>query len=81
MRRFHGFPYQRVGIDIFPMDRMPADKETAKQKEIIRQGICNIKRMGSFAGKRSITGYLKGYGELCNVEIPQRDNLKTGCGD
>lgn len=27
MRRFHGFPYQRIGIDIYPLDYISRDKE------------------------------------------------------
>ena len=78
MRRFHGFPYQRVGIDIFPMDRMPEDLETAKlQKEVIRQGIAILREWDRLQESGQLQGYLKGYGELCNVEIPQRDDLKN----
>lgn len=78
MRRFHGFPYQRVGIDIFPMDRMPEDLETAKlQKEVIRQGIAILREWDRLQESGQLQGYLKGYGELCNVEIPQRDDLKS----
>lgn len=40
MKRFHGFPYQRVGIDIFPLDYMVRDAETLElQRIIIAHGI------------------------------------------
>lgn len=35
MKRFHGFPYQRVGIDIFPLDYMVRDAETLELQRII----------------------------------------------
>ena len=35
MKRFHGFPYQRIGIDIFPIDYMPKDRELVEvQKDL-----------------------------------------------
>ena len=40
MIRFHGFPYQRIGIDIFPIDNVCKDtEEDKKQQALIRQGI------------------------------------------
>ena len=35
MKRFHGFPYQRVGIDIFPLDYLVRDAETLELQRII----------------------------------------------
>lgn len=40
MKYFHGFPYQRAGIDIFPLDYISKDKEFADmQKQIIKLGM------------------------------------------
>lgn len=40
MRYFHGFPYQRVGIDIFPIDYISRDDGFVDiQKNIVRLGI------------------------------------------
>lgn len=38
MRYFHGFPYQRVGIDTFPLDYIPKDPELANiQKTCLKK--------------------------------------------
>ena len=40
VKYFHGFPYGRVGIDIFQLDYIPKEDEVAEiQKIILRQGI------------------------------------------
>ena len=44
MQRFHGFPYQRIGIDIFPMDYVPRDPELSQlQKKIVETGIALLR--------------------------------------
>lgn len=44
MKRFHGFPYQRIGIDIFPLDYISRDREIEEvQKTLFQQGIELIK--------------------------------------
>lgn len=78
MRRFHGFPYQRVGIDIFPLDNMPADMEVAKlQKEIIRQGIVILRDWDKLKETGELKNCLEDYGKLCNIEIPDREDIKN----
>lgn len=38
LRRFHGFPFFRIGIDIFPLDFMPKDSSlNLSQKEIMEK--------------------------------------------
>lgn len=40
MVRFHGFPYQRIGIDIFPIDKICDDPEAnARHQQLIKQGV------------------------------------------
>ena len=40
MKWFHGFPYQRIGLDIFPLDYIPRDQECAEvQKTLFQQGM------------------------------------------
>lgn len=78
MRRFHGFPYQRVGIDIFPLDKMPADEESAKlQRELIRHGIVILRDWVKLEEAGKLEKCLKEYGTLCGVEIPQRKDRKN----
>lgn len=78
MHRFHGFPYQRVGIDIFPLDKMPADEEMAMlQRELVRQGIVIIRDWDKLEKTGELKGCLEYYGGLCNVEIPKRPDIKN----
>lgn len=78
MHRFHGFPYQRVGIDIFPLDHMPADGEMAMlQRELIRQGIVILRDWDKLEKSGELQGCLEDYGKLCNVEIPKRPDIKN----
>lgn len=39
MRRFHGFPFFRIGIDIFPLDYMPGDPEMPELQKMILEKI------------------------------------------
>lgn len=78
MKRFHGFPYQRIGIDISPLDALPDDENLAYvQKEIIRQGILILREWDNIETTGELQGYLKGFGEACKVEIPQRKDIKN----
>ena len=48
MQYFHGFPYQRAGIDIFPLDYISVDEELANiQKVIIQQGNTLLENLSS----------------------------------
>lgn len=39
MVRFHGFPYQRIGIDIFPIDKVSDNIEiNKKQLQLVKKG-------------------------------------------
>lgn len=78
MKRFHGFPYQRIGIDIYPLDALPDDKNIAyAQSEIIRQGIMILRDWDIIEKTGELQGYLQGFGEACKVEIPQRKDIKN----
>ncbi len=78
MQKFHGFPYQRIGIDIFPLDDLPEDRELADiQREIIRQGIMILRDWDKLETAGTLQGYLKEYGTICNVEIPKRKDIKN----
>lgn len=78
MHRFHGFPYQRIGIDIFPLDALPDDERLAYvQREIIRRGILILRDWDKIEATGELQGYLQGFGEACKVEIPQRKDIKN----
>lgn len=78
MRYFHGFPYQRVGIDIFPLDTISADPNTASMHyELVRHGIAIMREWDALEASSELQGYLDGYGQACNVTIPTDGNVRN----
>ncbi|MCI5873712.1 MAG: LicD family protein [Clostridiales bacterium] len=72
MKRFHGFPYQRVGIDIFPLDAVPQDIERAKQqKDIIRYGIPLLRDWEILEKEQRLESALQKLEQLSGMQIPR----------
>lgn len=78
MQYFHGFPYQRVGIDIFPLDYIPKEEELAKiQKVMIQQGTSLLQNWNMLEQSGKLADSLKKYEELCNVKIEMKKDIKN----
>lgn len=78
MRYFHGFPYQRVGIDIFPMDYISRDIGiTNVQKQIIRLGIETLRDWNKLEENGMLDEYVNGFQKLCNVSFGNVNNVKN----
>ena len=78
MRYFHGFPYQRVGIDIFPMDYISRDIGiTNVQKQIIRLGIETLRDWNKLGENGMLDEYVNGFQKLCNVSFDNVNNVKN----
>lgn len=78
MRYFHGFPYQRVGIDIFPMDYISRDIGiTNVQKQIIRLGIETLRDWNKLEENGMLDEYVNGFQKLCNVSFDNANNVKN----
>lgn len=78
MRYFHGFPYQRVGIDIFPMDYISRDIGiTNVQKQIIRLGIETLRDWNKLGENGMLDEYVNGFQLLCNVSFDNVNNVKN----
>lgn len=72
MVRFHGFPYQRIGIDIFPLDYVPADKEMLEiQKQIIVYGRLILQYWDEYRNNGELETRLSVMEELCSTTIPR----------
>lgn len=72
MRRFHGFPYQRIGIDIFPLDYMPRDSELVEiQKDIFTYGIVILQYWDELKQSGELDAKLTSMEQLCSVSIPR----------
>ena len=70
MQRFHGFPYQRIGIDIFPMDYVPRDPELSRlQKKIVETGIALLRDWEQLQNENLLEDKIKVFGELCGIQI------------
>ena len=66
MKYFHGFPFQRVGIDIFPLDYIPVEQELAEmQKLIIRQGIVLLENWNDLNKTEDLNNEIKKFETLC----------------
>ena len=70
MKRFHGFPYQRIGIDIFPLDYISRDREIEEvQKTLFQQGIELIKNWNYLEQTGDLEKALELFGTACNVDL------------
>lgn len=78
MKRFHGFPYQRVGIDIFPLDAIPKDMKQAElQKDIIRHGIVLLRDWDSLKKQQSLERAIQELEQMSGVQIPRGDGNRN----
>lgn len=78
MKYFHGFPYQRAGIDIFPLDYIPVEAKLADiQKIMMIQGMNLLENWTTLEKAGKLEESLQEYEKLCNVRI-DRQNTKNG---
>lgn len=79
MVRFHGFPYQRIGIDIFPLDYMPRDRELVEiQNDMITYGMLVSQYWDAFRENGELDARLSNLEELCSVTLPRGDGAIHG---
>lgn len=72
MKYFHGFPYQRVGIDIYPVDDAPTDfEELTEVRNLASQGVVILRDWEALQQAGVLEAYLMQYGEICGAEIPK----------
>ncbi len=77
MKYFHGFPYQRVGIDIFPVDYIPRDDEEYEVwKSIIFFGMMILQSWEEFSQAGKLENYLQKMEELCTVSLPRSSDTE-----
>ncbi|MBP3487065.1 MAG: LicD family protein [Roseburia sp.] len=78
MKRFHGFPYQRVGIDIFPLDAIPKDAKQAElQKDIIRHGIPLLRDWEMLEEQHSLECALQTLEQMSGMQIPRGEGSRN----
>ena len=78
MGYFHGFPYQRVGIDIFPIDYIPNNTSEAElQKEIVKQGLFVLGQWDNLKKKGELDECLRRYLDMCNIYPKGETDIKN----
>lgn len=78
MKRFHGFPYQRVGIDIFPLDAIPKDEKQAELcKDILRHGIILLRDWDDLKKQQSLERAIQELERLSGMQIPRGDGNRN----
>lgn len=78
MKWFHGFPFQRVGIDIFPLDYINVDSNTAEmQRTMFRYGMYIATKWDALVKNGELEEYLRTFGELCNVKFDINHSLRN----
>lgn len=78
MMRFHGFPYQRVGLDIFPLDGIPQNTQQAElQKAIVRHGIPLLRDWEMLAAQQRLEIELRKLEQLAAMQIPRGEGSRN----
>lgn len=78
MVKFHGFPFQRVGIDIFPLDKVSNDPtEDIKQQELMKQGINILMGWDYYARKNMLEQEISSFENRANIFISRDEKIKN----
>lgn len=74
IKYFHGYPYEFVAIDIFPIDYIPDDNEMFYlQKALIQKALIIVAKWDEFKKQGVLDRYLKEYEEQIGMKLPQKD--------
>lgn len=78
MRFFHGFPYQRIGIDIFPLDYCTRDEETLfLQKSIMQYCVITLQNWDKYYEKGELEERIEYIEEISGVTLSRNDTCKN----
>lgn len=78
MKWFHGFPYQRIGIDIFPLDYISRDKEFVQvQKTLFQQGMELITNWNDLEQAGKLEEGIRMFELVCNVKLFFDEDVKN----
>lgn len=81
LKRFHGFPFFCVGIDIFPLDYLPRDSSLARRQKELMEKIWPLVMEFNPEKQCPVSKYEKYIKELellCNISLP-RDRTIANC--
>ena len=75
MKKFHGFPYTGIGIDIFPLDYISRDVEIADlQKTLFKMGMQLTANWDFLIKTGELEKCFNMFKDACNVELPMNKN-------
>lgn len=75
MERFHGFPYPGAGIDIFPLDYLPRDSESAEaQRMMIVYALSILQNWELCLENGELESRLQYMENLCGIILPRDDS-------
>lgn len=76
LERFHGFPFSRIGIDIFCLDYIPKDKNSANlQSSLICILMAVATNLNYYQKNGQLEEKLTFIEEACNVTLKRGENL------
>lgn len=79
LRRFHGFPYV-AGVDIFPIDYIPMDKEAEQfQKDVVKiiNETMNLFNSEEYRESPEILTFLDVIEEMCGVTLDRNGDISN----
>lgn len=78
MIRFHGFPYQRIGIDIFPIDKICDDvEEDKRQQQIVKQGVTILQNWDYMLEKNILEKEILSFENAVGVHFERDENIQN----
>lgn len=78
MKQFHGFPYPKAAIDIFPYDYIPRDPEARKYQSLILSfGFYVLDNWEKCKEDGNLEEILSLLEKLCNTSIPRNENTQN----
>lgn len=77
LKRFHGFPYPRIGIDIFPLDYIPRDPELAQlQRYLLHTVMHLLYNWNDYIQKQQLETALVRIEQLCHVKLKRDEQIQ-----
>lgn len=77
MKRFHCFPYPRIGIDIFPLDAVAADSASLYlQKSMVELTMNLLTHWDDYAGQNMTESLITRIETLCNVKLARNKDIR-----
>lgn len=75
MVKFHGFPYQRIGIDIFPLDNVSESQEILDlQYQVATNNYKLLANWDNLEKTGQLEEMLRNIEKICNVSIPRNES-------